>query len=123
MNQFKKITSNTLFLPFFSLAILLLFNAFYMPGFFHIEIIEGQFFGRIIDILNRSSILIILSLGMTLVIATGGIDISQGSVMAISSAVCCYLIGGDGGGKAEVPLVVAILGALFVQSAEHGMDS
>ena len=114
MKTLKKLTSNTLFLPLFALSILLLFNAVYMPGFFHIEIRDGQFFGRIIDILNRSSILVILSLGMTLVIATGGIDISQGSVMAISGAVCCYLIGGDGSGIAQVPLLISILGALAV---------
>ena len=39
-------------------------------------------------------------MGMTFVIATGGIDISQGSVIAISGAICCSLIGGAGDGTA-----------------------
>lgn len=97
MGKLKKITSSHLFLPLFALMLLLLFNAFATPGFFDIEIQNGQLFGRLIDILNRASILIVLSMGMTFVIATGGIDISQGSVIAISGAVCCSLVGGAGG--------------------------
>ena len=88
MGKVKKVTSNHLFLPLFALALLLVFNAFATPGFFAIEFQNGQFYGRIIDILNRASILVILSMGMTFVIATGGIDISQGSVIAISGAIC-----------------------------------
>ena len=103
MEKLKKITSNHLFLPLFALCLLLVFNAFATPGFFTIEFQNGQLFGRIIDILNRASILVILSMGMTFVIATGGIDISQGSVIAISGAVCCYLIGGNGDGTRGNP--------------------
>ena len=114
MEKLKKITSNHLFLPLFALCLLLVFNAFATPGFFTIEFQNGQLFGRIIDILNRASILVILSMGMTFVIATGGIDISQGSVIAISGAVCCYLIGGNGDGTANMPLPVACLVAVLV---------
>ena len=101
MGKVKKVTSNHLFLPLFALALLLVFNAFATPGFFAIEFQNGQFYGRIIDILNRASILVILSMGMTFVIATGGIDISQGSVIAISGAICCSLIGGAGDGLSD----------------------
>ena len=93
---------------------LLVFNAFATPGFFAIEFQNGQFYGRIIDILNRASILVILSMGMTFVIATGGIDISQGSVIAISGAICCSLIGGAGDGTANMPLLPACLIAVLV---------
>ena len=93
MGKVKKVTSNHLFLPLFALALLLVFNAFATPGFFAIEFQNGQFYGRIIDILNRASILVILSMGMTFVIATGGIDISQGSVIAISGAICGLAFG------------------------------
>jgi len=108
----KKITSHHLFLPIFALFLLLLFNAFFTPGFFMIKFQNGQLYGRVIDILNRSSILIVLSLGMTLVIGTGGIDISQGSVIAISGAICCYLIGGSGSGEANVPMFIACIAAI-----------
>lgn len=114
MEKLKKVTSHHLFLPVFALALLLLFNAFATPGFFSIEIQNGQLFGRVIDILNRASILIVLALGMTFVIATGGIDISQGSVIAISGAVCCSLIGGAADGTAQMPLLPACLIAVAV---------
>ena len=114
MGKVKKVTSNHLFLPLFALALLLVFNSFATPGFFAIEFQNGQFYGRIIDILNRASILVILSMGMTFVIATGGIDISQGSVIAISGAICCSLIGGAGDGTANMPLLPACLIAVLV---------
>ena len=114
MEKLKKVTSHHLFLPVFALALLLLFNAVATPGFFSIEIQNGQLFGRVIDILNRASILIVLALGMTFVIATGGIDISQGSVIAISGAVCCSLLGGAADGTAKMPLLVACLIAVAV---------
>lgn len=114
MIKLKKLTSHYLFLPVIALVLLLVFNAFFTPGFFKIQFQNGELFGRIIDILNRASILVILALGMTLVIATGGIDISQGSVIAISGAVCCSLIGGAGDGTAKVPLLLACLAAIVV---------
>ena len=92
MGKVKKVTSNHLFLPLFALALLLVFNAFATPGFFAIEFQNGQFYGRIIDILNRASILVILSMGMTFVIATGGIDISQGSVIALCGVWNGFLV-------------------------------
>ena len=66
MNKFRKLISSHLFLPLFALGLLLIFNAFATPGFFHIQFQNGQLFGRIIDILNRASVLVILSLGMTI---------------------------------------------------------
>lgn len=114
MSTFKKITSHHLFLPLFALVLLLGFNAVFTPGFFNIQMTDGKLFGRVIDIIDRSSALIILSLGMTFVIATGGIDISVGSIIAISGAVCCSLIGGAGNGTAAVPMAVAMLAAIVV---------
>lgn len=49
-------------------------------------------FGSPIDILNRAAPVAILSLGMTLVIATGGIDLSVGAVMAISGATAVSMM-------------------------------
>lgn len=74
------------------LAAILLFNLLFSPGFFHIEIRDGRLFGSLIDILNRAAPVALLSLGMTLVIATGGIDLSVGAVMAVSGAVAACLI-------------------------------
>lgn len=104
-----------MFLPLVALAILVIFNIIFVPGFLDVEITQdGRLYGRIFDILNRSSSLIILSLGMTFVIATAGIDISVGAVVAISGAVCCSIIGGRGDGVAENPMIVAMIAAVCV---------
>ncbi len=114
MKHIKNITSHHLFLPLFTLGFLLIFNGIFVDNFFKLQFLNGQLFGRPVDILNRSSILIVLSLGMTFVVATAGIDISQGSVMAISGAVATFLIGGSIDGVSRYPLPVAILAALVV---------
>lgn len=113
MDKLKKFKSSSIFLPLVALAILVIFNIIFVPGFLDVEITQdGRLYGRVFDILNRSSSLIILSLGMTFVIATAGIDISVGAVVAISGAVCCSLIGGRGDGVAEYPMVVAMIAAI-----------
>jgi len=43
--------------------------------------------GTLIDILNHGAKVMLLALGMALVIATGGVDLSVGAVMAIAGAV------------------------------------
>lgn len=113
MDKLKKFKSSSIFLPLVALAILVIFNIIFVPGFLDVEITQdGRLYGRVFDILNRSSSLIILSLGMTFVIATAGIDISVGAVVAISGAVCCSLIGGRGDGVAEYPMIVAMIAAV-----------
>ena len=82
----------TLAWPVLSLAALLLFNLFFTPGFFHLEWRDGHFYGVPVDILLRGSQVMLLSLGMSLVIATGGVDLSVGAVMAIARAVAAVLI-------------------------------
>ena len=74
------------------------------PSFLSISIKDGHLFGNTIDILNRAAPLILISLGMTLVIATQGIDISVGSIIAISAALSATVIV-DGG---SVPLAIAV---------------
>ena len=36
-----------------ALALLLLFNQFFTPGFFHIQLLNGHFYGSRIDVLNQ----------------------------------------------------------------------
>ena len=45
-----------------------------------------------VDILRASAPIIMIAVGMSLVIATGGIDLSVGSVMAVSGAVAMEFI-------------------------------
>ncbi len=74
------------------LAALLLFNLVFTPGFFALEIRDGRLFGSLVDIVNRAVPVLLLALGMTLVIATGGVDLSVGAVMSISGATAACLI-------------------------------
>ena len=78
--------------PLLALALLLVFNFFFTPGFFHVEIRDGRLFGSLIDVLNRGTPVMIVALGMTLVIATGGVDLSIGAIMAITGAIAAGLI-------------------------------
>src|SRR6266516_7127316 len=95
--------------PVAGLALLLLFNLIFTPGFFHVEIREGRFYGVLIDILNHGSKVMLLALGMALVIATAGVDLSVGAVMAIAGAVAAQLIN-----RAGVPFPLVIAAALAV---------
>ena len=71
---------------------LLLFNLIFSPSFFHLELRDGHLYGTLVDILNQGAKVMLLSIGMTLVIATGGVDLSVGSVMALAGAVTALLI-------------------------------
>jgi simple sugar transport system permease protein len=54
--------------------------------------VNGRLIGSPINILDGAAPIILLAIGMTLVIATKGIDLSVGAVMAICSAVAVVLI-------------------------------
>ncbi|MDD9265446.1 ABC transporter permease [Paenibacillus sp. GCM10023248] len=97
-----------LFWPICLLAILLLFNLVYSPSFFAITMKDGHLYGSLIDILNFGSPLILVAIGMTLVIATKGIDLSVGSVVAISGAVACLTISKSGDQNALGTLLLSV---------------
>ncbi|EFE97312.1 galactofuranose ABC transporter, ATP-binding protein YtfT [Serratia odorifera] len=74
-----------------ALLAILLIDSLVAPHFFSIHIQDGRLFGSLIDIFNRGAPVALLALGMTLVIATGGIDLSVGAVMAIAGATAATL--------------------------------
>jgi simple sugar transport system permease protein len=80
------------FWPVMALVLIVAANALISPEFFHIEFRDGRIYGSWIDVLNRSAPVALLALGMSLVIATGGIDLRVGAVIAISGAVCATLL-------------------------------
>jgi galactofuranose transport system permease protein len=86
------VVKHRLFWPVAILLVLLLSNLAFTPGFFAIEVRDGHLYGSVIDILRFGAPLILVALGMTLVIGTGGIDLSVGSVVAISGAMACLWI-------------------------------
>ena len=120
-NPLSQLARNQLFWPCVTLVSLCLINVYFNPGFFDIELKDGHLYGSVIDILNRAAPLMLIAMGMTLVIATRGIDISVGATVAIAGAVVATLIGGsliikDGVQTyvSNVPMPLAIAGALAV---------
>jgi ribose transport system permease protein len=63
---------------------------------------------NIINVIRQTSIYGIIAVGMTFVILTGGIDLSVGSILAVSGAVCAGLI------HAQLPVAAVIAAALGV---------
>ena len=78
--------------PVLGLVALVVVNAVISPEFFNLEFKDGRFYGSLIDVFNRAAPVALLAIGMALVIATGGVDLSVGSVMAIAGAVSAGLI-------------------------------
>ncbi|MCX5070192.1 ABC transporter permease [Micromonospora lupini] len=90
--RYRTMIGHRLFWPVAVLVVMLAANTIYRPGFLSIELKDGHLYGSPIDILRLSAPLILVALGMTLVISTGGIDLSVGSVCAISGAMACMYI-------------------------------
>ncbi|MGJ9383688.1 ABC transporter permease subunit [Salipaludibacillus sp. CF4.18] len=111
-------TKSRIFWPLVVLALILLVNLFYNPGFFVIEVRNGQLTGSLINILNRGAPLILISIGMTLVIATKGIDLGVGSVIAMSGAIAAMVVGGTmGDTDSLLPLFIAVGLAIVLSMA------
>ena len=90
-----------------ALAAVLALNWVLFPDFFDLTWRDGRLFGSLIDVLNRGAPVAILAIGMTAVIATRGVDLSVGAVMAIAGASAATLV------VAGQPAGVAIAGALL----------
>ena len=75
--------SSALLGPLLALAALLLFNALFTPNFLSAQTLNVN--------LTQVATIVIVAVGMTLVMATGGIDLSVGALMAISGALAPML--------------------------------
>lgn len=95
MKVLKGITSSKMFSPILVLILILMSNLIMQRDFFAITIVDGHFYGQLIDILNRSVPVMLLAMGMTLVIATGGTDLSVGAVIVTTGALAIALIRGN----------------------------
>jgi ribose/xylose/arabinose/galactoside ABC-type transport system permease subunit len=90
--SWRKVTESRLFYPLVALALILLFDLIFIPGFFNLSTKDGHLYGSLIDILRNGSTVMLLAMGMTLVIATGGVDLSVGAVMAIAASVAAIMM-------------------------------
>ena len=88
----RDIIESRLFFPLVALLIILLFDFIFIPGFFAIENRDVNLHGSLIDIFRNGSTVMLLAIGMTLVIATGGVDLSVGATMAIAASVAGILM-------------------------------
>src|ERR1041384_6563003 len=96
------------------IAALVLVNVLGDSSFLAVTIHEGHLFGTPVDLFTQGSRTMLLALGMTLVIATGGVDLSVGSVVAIAGAVSALLLR-DGTGLAMT--IAAALGVGLLAGA------
>jgi len=108
------------FWPLAALAVILLANLALSPEFFALEFRDGRLYGSLVDVVNRAAPVALLAIGMSLVIATGGVDLSVGAVIAIAGAVAANLLVG---GVDAVPLVVllALLTGLMAGLVNGGL--
>jgi simple sugar transport system permease protein len=99
-----------------ALIVILAVDRVVSPQFFDLRLQDGRLFGSLIDVLNRGTPVALLSLGMVLVIATRGIDLSVGAIMAISGAIAASLADSHG-----LPVVLAAaLGAGLICGLWNG---
>ena len=74
--------SSRLLWPIVMLLVLVLINVIAFPDFLTVTAKDGHLFGSIVDILRNGAPTLIIAVGMTLVIATRGIDLSVASLLA-----------------------------------------
>jgi simple sugar transport system permease protein len=101
-----------------ALGVILLLDRLAAPSFFDLGIHGGRLVGSLMDVLDRAAPVGLLALGMAPVIATGGIDLSVGAVMAIAGAVMAAMV--SHGAPWELA-VMAALGAGAVCGAWNGL--
>ncbi len=116
----KRVTRHQLFWPLAILIALLLLNLPFTPNFFNVGIKNGHLYGSLVSILYFGTVTILVALGMTLVIATGGIDLSVGAVMAISGAIACRLIS-RASDQNSVSLVLTAIALALLASLAAGL--
>src|ERR1700728_1417808 len=92
MNLLRAALRHPLVWPSLTLVLLCLLDLSQNPHFLSLTMLDGHLFGAPIDILNRAAPLVLVATGMTLVIATRGIDISVGAVVAIAGAAAATIL-------------------------------
>ncbi|OAT48551.1 ribose ABC transporter permease [Proteus hauseri] len=90
-----------------ALLILIVVVSTLSPNFFTLN--------NIFNILQQTSVNAIMAVGMTLVILTSGIDLSVGSLLALTGAVAASMV------SADVNAMVAVVGALALGAAIGGV--
>jgi galactofuranose transport system permease protein len=109
------IWQHRLFWPIAGLGLLLLFNLIFDRSFFEITSRDGNFYGPMFTVVRLAVKVMLLAMGMTLVIATGGVDLSVGSVMGVVGALAAFCSATHGWPFA------ALLGVSFIVAVAAGV--
>jgi simple sugar transport system permease protein len=123
-STFRRFARSALFWPVLALVVLLVVDVVAIPNFLALRIQDGHLFGILIDILKNGTPTALIALGMTLVIATRGIDLSVGATVAIAGSVACMWIAGapdPTSGSTAVVAVLLALGLSLVLGLWNGM--
>src|SRR5215210_4662858 len=92
---------------FLALAALVVYNILFTPNFLSAGTLNAN--------LTQVATIVIVAVGMTFVIATGGIDLSVGSLMAIAGVLApLFLLDGRQFGTPVLGLALAIVAPLIV---------
>ena len=105
----RKIDANSLLL----LSTIALFFVMYIAGMI---IFSEQGFGKVQNFLNlfiSNAGLIVIAAGMTVVMITGGIDISVGSVVALTCMLLAWMMEIKGMGAVPATILVLLMGVVF----------
>ncbi|MBR5301350.1 MAG: ABC transporter permease [Clostridia bacterium] len=88
MKSKESIFKNKLMWAVIAELLILIVAGILEPSFFKIELNQttGMLYGSLVDIVNRSAEITIIAMGMTMVIALGGTDISVGALVAVAGA-------------------------------------
>lgn len=110
-SRVKRITGNPLFAPFLTLIAIVIVSTILSPGLF----LTGK---NIMNILRQASIVGVVSIGMTLVLLIGGIDLSVTSIMALTACLFAdiqemAIANGETGMMPGALLLVLLLGCVI----------
>jgi simple sugar transport system permease protein len=115
VNAVKSLFSRQYVWALVALVVLLIVDVVKDPSYLSISAnANGELSGNLIDILRQTAPVLMIAIGMTLVVATEGIDLSVGSVMAVSGAVTMQFLStaGNSVGAAFTALGLALLVSL-----------
>jgi ribose/xylose/arabinose/galactoside ABC-type transport system permease subunit len=99
-----------------AVVLLLLVNVAKDPGYLAVTVspTTGYLVGNVIDIARAAAPILMIAVGMCLVVATGGIDLSVGSIMVVAGAVSMELLSSAGAPDSVGAAAAAFFLALLV---------
>jgi len=98
----KNVLTNRLFVAIVAVFLLFVFGEIIFPGFMS--------FTHIVSVLRLSVFLGIVALGQALVVISGGIDLSVGSLLSLGVVISAYFLRGENINIPETLIIVPLIG-------------